>query len=259
MPWKFLALSIALLTATSSLASESLTVWNIGQGQWTTYATGTACWHFDMGGEKAPWPAILKECQAKENFAYFSHWDQDHLNFAAAAAKRLRHFCVAVDPQGPPPERKLQIFRQLAHCSKNQLPKWPALREVYDGLRRTQKQRQSNDYSRVFLLKERFLIPGDSTRKEEKFWVRNLGKKKAREKIRVLVLGHHGSRTSTSKTLLTGLPGLNMAVASARQKKYGHPHPEVAKHLQEHGVSLLRTEDWGHLHFLMRDTGDIPY
>jgi competence protein ComEC len=66
---------------------------------------------------------------------------------------------------------------------------------------------------------------------------------------RILVLGHHGSRTSTSSLLLDHLPRLTAAVSSARFRKYGHPHARVRRDLAKRHIPLLRTEEWGNLHF----------
>ena len=105
--------------------------------------------------------------------------------------------------------------------------------------------RDSNDKSRVILWLG-FLLPGDSSQREEWRWAQEIRDLKS---IHVLLLGHHGSRTATSALLLSKLPGLRMAVASARQRKYGHPHIEVEHRLRSRHIPLLRTEEWGHLHF----------
>lgn len=65
--------------------------------------------------------------------------------------------------------------------------------------------------------------------------------------VRVLALGHHGSRTSTSKDLLKELPNLKLAIASARKRRYGHPHRETVEALGKFKVPILSTEDWGNI------------
>jgi competence protein ComEC len=45
------------------------------------------------------------------------------------------------------------------------------------------------------------------------------------------------------------MPGLRVAVASARERRYGHPHQETELILRKFRVPLLRTEDWGNIHF----------
>ncbi|MDE0151073.1 MAG: hypothetical protein OXK80_01070, partial [Bdellovibrionales bacterium] len=101
----------------------------------------------------------------------------------------------------------------------------------------------ANKYSRVVILKNKVLIPGDSPGSSEKLWL-----KKIKAPITILVVSHHGSRYSTTPQLLRHLPHLKIAVASARKKRYGHPHPLVKKRLGWRGVSLLSTEQFNHIH-----------
>lgn len=103
-----------------------------------------------------------------------------------------------------------------------------------------------NDQSHVsFDPRFHALFPGDSPRAQEKRWF-----PQAPLDTRILVLGHHGSRTATSHQLVARLRHLKMAIASARFKKYGHPHIETKARLKQAHVPLLKTEDWGHLIFL---------
>ena len=97
------------------------------------------------------------------------------------------------------------------------------------------------------------LIPGDSPKKSELQWIRNLPNQSLkRHQIYGLILGHHGSKTSSSEELLNKLPHLKWAVASAREEKYHHPHPSVRARLKAKKIPLLRTEDWGHIKFQVR-------
>lgn len=103
-----------------------------------------------------------------------------------------------------------------------------------------------NDLSLVYQSSSyQVLFPGDSPIQREKQWIDEI-----RKPVRGIVLGHHGSKTSTSKALLDHLPDVKWAVASARKKKYGHPHEKVVLALKKRRIPLLKTEDWGHLHFM---------
>jgi hypothetical protein len=87
---------LALILYTNRLSSglpNQFIVWNVGQGLWTTFSTPAECLHLDAGGEKAPLNLITEECAGKKNYALFSHWDWDHINFALKAKKRqLQNF-----------------------------------------------------------------------------------------------------------------------------------------------------------------------
>lgn len=215
--------------------SRQLIVWNIGQGQWVTMTDERGCWHFDTGGEHAPWSAVMHLCRGRRNFVTFSHWDWDHISFAGGLKNFLPDVCVLLPPVGPASPRKERMLRGLRKCEISApFPNWV-----------DENGRTANDKSRVVLWRG-ILIPGDSTSGEEKYWVHAF---KNLQETRVLVLGHHGSQTSTSKALLERIPYAQAAVASARFRRYGHPHARVASELRRVRIPLLRTEEWGNLIF----------
>jgi competence protein ComEC len=103
--------------------------------------------------------------------------------------------------------------------------------------------KKRNDTSTVIQI-QNFLIPGDSPSQKEKIWAKNI---LPNNKIEILILGHHGSKTSSSEVLISRLSHLKMAIASSRSKKYGHPHKKVIERLKKHRLNVIRTEDWGTL------------
>ena len=230
-------------------SSRAFVVWNVGQGAWSTYVTENRCFHFDMGVDFAPWKKIRRQCQTKTNELFFSHWDWDHIRFVQMATRLLSSPCVSARPAGVGAPWKRKKFESLQNCGAFS----GVAKEVHFSSSPSRIQtpsqrrarRTANEVSRIFTVQTRFLLPGDSTSQAEKKWAQNV-----RGSTRVLVLGHHGSKTSTSEHLLGQLTGLRQAVASAQQKKYGHPHRVVVERLRLHGIALLKTEDWGSIHFL---------
>lgn len=218
-------------------------VWNVGQGQWSTLAEADSCRHFDMGGEKNPVLRVARLCRGRTNIISLSHWDLDHVGFLARAKKYLNHACVETAPLGTSSARKMKMVASYSRCS-GAGPGSDGVRELtrFTG---TDLRQKTNDLSHVFEVRGEMLIPGDSTSRQEKIWsyAGDLSR------VRYLLLGHHGSRTSTSAELLSRLRGLKTAVASARFAKYGHPHQEVVQRLARVGVPLLKTEDWGNIWF----------
>ena len=250
----FILPNASLLAEEKAVPNGSeLIIWNVGQGEWVTWKTSTTCEHFDMGGEHAPWKKIISACGDRINVAHFSHWDLDHLSFALKASQRLHRFCVAHLPAGTGNRHKHKLIDPLITCKQQELINARYLRELAtlkrDAGRTSQSQREptSNDVSRVFKLCVGAIIPGDSTLKAERTWSPASG----HSHLPLLILGHHGSRTSTSDNLLQNNPSFRMGVASAREKKYGHPHKEVVARLRQHGIALVRTELWGSLHFYL--------
>ncbi len=216
-------------------------VWNVGQGLWVTAATPTACLHFDAGGEKKYFlknlPSLEKLCRHLPNIFSFSHWDLDHISFVGGFYKKGFKGCLLHTPNGSTiSQRKREWLNLYPKCHENVV----AIKEI----KFPYNEKISNESSRVFTF-GRFILPGDSTIQNEKHWAPQVGL----APNQILILGHHGSRTSTGSFLLTQLTGLKTAVASANLKRYGHPHKEVQIRLKKQGVSLLRNEHWGNIHF----------
>ncbi|WII73750.1 hydrolase [Bdellovibrio sp. 22V] len=229
---------LLLITLSASFIGQDVVrgyvvVWNVGQGQWVTKISATQCQHFDMGGEFFPWKKILQACRGKTNSAVFSHWDWDHIGAVSKPSVRFLNLCAKLRPLGGSSKRKMKLLKTLPDCADipNKLRVWSPLRS-----------KNSNSQSQV-VYTEGLLIPGDSPIAQEHLW-------KDRPWLsfaKVLILGHHGSNTSTSEPLLQRLPRLRLTISSARWARYKHPHPEVLRRLKSHNLPLLRTEDWGNI------------
>lgn len=62
------------------------------------------------------------------------------------------------------------------------------------------------------------------------------------EDIEILKAGHHGSKTSTSKSFLNKLKPEISIISAGLNNSYGHPHAEVLNNLQEENSSIFRTD-----------------
>jgi competence protein ComEC len=192
-----------------------------------------------MGGETSPLQQVLLLCRHKLNTIYLSHWDSDHIGFVPSAARALPRACLASPPKGPGRARQLARLKALLPCPiAANAPQVFALRDHVPAVR--------NDSHVVVSADHRWLIPGDSPLVEERRWITEA---LPWNQIKTLVLGHHGSRTSSGTALLRTLPNLQIAIASARHARYGHPHRETIARLRAKGLGVLKTEDFGHLRF----------
>ncbi len=210
-----------------------LVIWNVGQGSWSTLLKGHECWHFDAGGETYPSP-VEKLCRQKQNKIFISHDDWDHISFISRLLS-WPELCLYKFPLKIKSARNQKIFNRLKVC--------PTMNDVTE-VEWPRKGKTANDLSRVFYLPyAQTLFPGDSTSGEEKRWA----PKTKNLTIKWWLLGHHGSKTSSSEILIKNIGHPLAAISSSRYKRYRHPHHLVQARLRQNGISLLRTEDWGHL------------
>lgn len=230
---------ILIILSASPLHKEPLinsyfVIWNVGQGQWATRIRSDECWHFDMGGEFFPIEKIKTACFGKKNRIFLSHWDWDHIGGLRLLPKNLQEICLAAGPIGKAPLKKTKLLPPVL-CPLDE-------HSIWHWMPNPEQTKQSNDRSQVFI-KDDFLLPGDSPQPQEKIWFRQMPV----NSVRFLLLGHHGSQTSTSDELLDSLPKLQLSISSARWKRYNHPHPKVLARLKMRKIPLIRTEDWGNI------------
>ena len=61
----------------------------------------------------------------------------------------------------------------------------------------------------------------------------------------VLIAGHHGSKYSTGDALLDAVQPETVIISAGAGNSYGHPAPETLRRLEEHGCTILRTDELG--------------
>lgn len=91
-----------------------------------------------------------------------------------------------------------------------------------------------------------FVFTGDSPQSVEKYLV---GKNGGALKSTVLKLGHHGSRTSSSKVFLSAVGPEYAVISAGKDNKYGHPHKEVTELLAELKIPSISTAEQGTIIF----------
>lgn len=81
-----------------------------------------------------------------------------------------------------------------------------------------------------------FLLTGDIDQKIENYLIKKYGKS---IKANYLLIPHHGSKYSSSKYFLANF---NYAVIQVGENKYGHPHQEVIRNLNNLKIPYWRTD-----------------
>lgn len=101
-----------------------------------------------------------------------------------------------------------------------------------------------NDWSvgiKLTLEDTSFVMCGDAEKDAEKDILSNGIDLKAD----VLKLGHHGSRTSSSKDFVDGVDPSYIVLTCGMDNSYGHPHKETMNWLKKRGIPFFRTDMQG--------------
>lgn len=110
-----------------------------------------------------------------------------------------------------------------------------------------------NDCSAVLLVRYKdtsFIFTGDAEAYSENEIVRS----GVSLKVDVLKVGHHGSRTSTSKAFLRAVNPSIAVIMCGQDNRFEHPHSETLKKLQQAGATVYRTDLQGNI--VIRSDGD---
>ena len=82
------------------------------------------------------------------------------------------------------------------------------------------------------------LMTGDSLKQAEV----DLAEKHSLPDTELLIVGHHGSRTSTDDLFLEAIRAEDAVISVGANNSYGHPNREVLIRLQAHGCNIWRTD-----------------
>ena len=86
------------------------------------------------------------------------------------------------------------------------------------------------------------LLTGDIEAAQEAALVRQFG---ARLQADVLVVPHHGSRTSSTAGFLAAVKPRVAVVQAAYRSRFGHPAPDVVARYEAQGVAVVRSDRCG--------------
>jgi competence protein ComEC len=101
-----------------------------------------------------------------------------------------------------------------------------------------------NDSSIVLKIEEgshAIILTGDAERAVEQ----ELVAAGAELRADVLKVGHHGSRTSSTEEFLDAVRPDYALISAGKENRFGHPHREVVRRLQDQGAHVFRTDELG--------------
>jgi competence protein ComEC len=154
--------------------------------------------------------------------------------------------------RGPPPYRELietarrrgvRVRRPAELCGRVRRHGAATL-EVLAPCPGVDSARGANDNSFVVLVRfgaHKVLLTGDAEHEAE----HDLARDWRHGFIDLLKVGHHGSRTSSTRELLAQLKPRQAVISSGVGNRFGHPHPEALARLGEVGAEVLRVDELG--------------
>lgn len=237
-----------------SPAPPRMVVLDVGQGDAILVQTGRSNWLIDAGaavpgrfdrGRAVVVPALIALGVEHLDLVVATHADMDHRGGLPAVLNTLSCDRLWLPPGG----RRDPAFRALLRTARTRgvQVEEPTAGDVWrDGLgdRVTVlwpaagfSPPDRNAGSLVLRLDvggRRILLPGDLPQAQEASILAG----GADVRADVLLLGHHGSRTSTSGAWLRAVAPRIAVVSAPRRSRFGFPHEEVREAVARHGAAL---------------------
>ncbi|WP_158318834.1 DNA internalization-related competence protein ComEC/Rec2 [Robertmurraya kyonggiensis] len=186
-----------------------------------------------------------------------THGDMDHVGGAKAVLQSLKVEEVVLPKVEEPSELEIEI---LELCDEKKIPIHFAIRGdtwTAGGYRfavlspSNTVHVEKNDQSIVLyaeIAKLKWLFTGDLEEEGERKLLANYPKLK----VDVLKVGHHGSKTSTTESLLDQLEPKVALISARENNRFGHPHGDVLARLEERNIRVYRTDENGAITFQFR-------
>ena len=250
-----------------------LEVIDVGQGQAIYLRSGTWRMLLDTGGthqeqqfgigEQVLIPHLMSKAIGQLDLVILSHLDQDH---AGAFNSLATHLNIGKVMSNQRDERFEALNFQ--YCAQGQQvdQSGVSIKILSPSAAHLQGQERvlhdQNEASCVVYIQipfasgwQNFLVMGDAGWETEYRLLQHYPDLK----VDVLVLGHHGSRHSSSYAFLKHYQP-QLAIASAGfNNRYQHPHPLVITRLKQLGIPLKTTIDSGSLQFTVSANGNMQF
>lgn len=232
-------------------------VLDVGQGLAVLIETKNHTLLFDTGAQAAH-QVLLPQLQAlgyqNLDALVLSHHDNDH---DGAAESLLAQLPVQRIYAGQPAAYQgLSATRPIQHCHQQLAWQWDSVnfRFLTPTLDTPLKETDDNARSCVLHIQTpstAALLTGDLPAQEES---RLLTEAISAE---VFIVGHHGSKTSSSLDFLRAVNPKMAVVSAGYLNRYRHPHPSILQRLSQENIPLWRTDKTGQILFKLDDTVHI--
>ena len=246
------------------LGAVRMTVFDVGQGlsillqtrhHHLLYDTGPSMGPYADAGTRVILPALREARISQLDSIIFSHDDLDHTGGGASVLAAMPVKQVL----GAWPSLVATPAERHTPCRRGQHWRWDNVR--FDVLWPDPNTHVSGDNNQSCVLRVQagqhvMLILGDIEAKAELHLVAETPA--AQLQADLLVLGHHGSKTSSTKALLEAVRPREVIAAVGYRNRFNHPAPTVLQRLQTLGINGWRSDATGALSYQVEPASPWP-
>ncbi len=225
-----------------------ITVFDVGQGLAVLARTANGSLLYDTGptfgpetdsGSRVVLPALRGAGLARLDLLVLTHEDADHVGGAVSVLDALE---VGAIVSSLPPQHLLNALAPARRrCRSGDAWQWDGVRFEFLHPGAAAREARRNNQSCVLRIETAggaMLLTGDIERMTE---AKLLDEGKL-DRTDVLVVPHHGSRSSSSPELIAALKPRYAIVPVGYRSRFGHPAPEVLERYGAAGAQILRTD-----------------
>jgi competence protein ComEC len=264
VPWRVAGL--ALMAPAFVLAPPApppgtawITVLDVGQGLAVLARTATRTVLYDAGpawgaqadsGSRVVLPALAGAGVTRLDLLVISHEDMDHLGGALSVLETLP--TDAIVSSLAPAHPLHALAPAVRRCRAGEAWEWDGVR--FEFLHPAGTAARRNDMScvlRIATAGGAMLLTGDIERAAERELILK------NPKADVLLVPHHGSRSSSSAEFIAAVAPRWAVVPVGYRSRFGHPAAEVLERYRAAGVQVLRTDLDGAITITL-DKGNSP-
>lgn len=225
---------------------------DIGQGNAVIVQTADHALVFDAGprfsadsdaGHRVLVP-LLRSLGIRVDTLVLSHRDSDHVG-GAGAVLQMQTSAALVGSLGP--DHPLAALRPLQPCLAGQRWRWDGVDFEFlhprpGDVGATQTSNAMSCVLRISNGRTAALLTGDIEQAQESVLVQTQGALLAAD---LLLVPHHGSRTSSSDTFLAAVQPRVALVQAGYRNRYGHPAPAVMQRYRQRQIAVFDSPHCG--------------
>ena len=187
----------------------------------------------------------------KIDYLFLTHGDYDHMGESIDLVENFKVEKVIFNC-GEYNDLEKELIKVL---DKKKIPYYSCIKELNIDKNKlyflqTKEFDNENDNSNVIYTEfngYKFMFMGDAGTEKEK----DILEKYNLQNIDVLKVGHHGSRTSSSKNFIDEIEPKYSIISVGKKNRYGHPNKEVLNNLEQ--SKIYRTDIDGSIMFKIKN------